>query len=207
VITDTSVSLTAASLEVWRGERRLLTDLSFRLEPGQIAMVTGPNGSGKTTLLRLLAGLAVPVAGTVTWDDVPVHRLTPDRRGAVAYQGHFDGLKNDLTVMENLAFYRAFWDGSENIDGLLDGLRLRGLEDRQVRYLSAGQRRRAALGSMRLRSATLWILDEPLTNLDVAGAELVSHWLQTHSAAGGLAVVATHQPERLMRRVALEIEL
>jgi heme exporter protein A len=204
---DSVICLSAASLEIWRGERCLFTGLSFELGPSQVAIVTGPNGTGKTTLLRVLAGLAMPTSGTATWHGTPVHRLPPESRTGIAYQGHMDGLKKELTVLENLIFYRALWAGKEEIAPLMAELGLSGLERRQVRHLSAGQRRRVALGCMRLRPATLWVLDEPLTNLDTGGAELVSQWLETHTAAGGMAVVATHQPERLTRRVSLEIEL
>ncbi|MCY3730846.1 MAG: heme ABC exporter ATP-binding protein CcmA [Rhodospirillaceae bacterium] len=200
-------ALKVESLEVWRGESRLFAALGFSLQPGQMALVTGANGSGKTTLLRVLAGLTVPIAGSVTWSGTPVHRLEPVARGAIAYQGHLDGLKKELTVAENLAFYKAFWNGQRSGDSLLDRLRLSGCRDRPVRYLSAGQRRRAALGCMRLRPAKLWLLDEPLTNLDARGAELVAEWLAEHTAAGGLAVVATHQRSRLLRSATVEIGL
>ena len=130
----------------------------------------------------------------------------PDR-SKVTYQGHLDGLKKDLTVEENLDFYRAFWNSLEPIDDLLEQLRLGDCRDRQVRYLSAGQRRRVALGCMRIKPAQLWLLDEPLTNLDRKGSLLVADWLAQHAAAGGLAVVATHQREHLIQSASIEIEL
>ena len=200
-------SLRVESLEVWRGESCLFAELDFEMRPGQVALVTGPNGSGKTTLLRVLAGLAVPVAGTATWSGTPIHRLDAIQRADIAYQGHLDGLKKELTVAENLTFYRRFWNGQPSLDELLEQLRLGECRDREVRYLSAGQRRRAALGCMRLKPAKLWLLDEPLTNLDTKGAELVAEWLTQHTAAGGFAVVATHQRGHLVQTASVEIEL
>lgn len=202
-----SPSLRASALEIRRGEVCLLEDLGFEVFPGQTALVTGANGSGKTTLLRVLAGLSPPVAGTVTWRGEPVHRLEPPSRTGIAYQGHLDGLKKELTVGENLAFYRTFWGGSGDGEELLEELRLGPCRDREVRYLSAGQRRRAALACLKLKPARLWLLDEPLTNLDARGAELVAGWLRAHTAAGGLAVVATHQRSHLVDVASLEIEL
>jgi len=199
--------LRAESLEVWRGESCLFANLDFELHPGQAALVTGPNGSGKTTLLRVLAGLTVPVAGGVTWSGTPIHRLEPPGRSEITYQGHLDGLKKELTVTENLDFYRTFWSGREPIGPLLEQLRLNDCRHREVRYLSAGQRRRTALGCMRLKPARLWLLDEPLTNLDTKGAELVADWLEAHTAAGGIAVVATHQTGHLLRTASVEIGL
>ena len=195
------------SLEVWRGESCLFSELDFEMGPGQAALVTGANGSGKTTLLRVLAGMALPAAGAVTWSGTPVNRLDPSQRADIAYQGHLDGLKKELTVAENMAFYSTFWSGRQEPEELLEELRLNECRDRQVRYLSAGQRCRAALGCMRLKPAKLWLLDEPLTNLDARGAELVAGWLTAHTTAGGLAVVATHQREQLVQAASVEIEL
>ena len=204
---DPSASLIVSSLEVWRGERRLFRDLSFELRSGQVALITGPNGAGKTSLLRILAGLSVPLKGAVTWDGTPVRRLLPEQRTVIAYQAHLEGLKKDLTVAENLAFCRQLWVGEEPVEPLMEQLSLSDFADREVRYLSAGQRRRVALGCMRLRRANLWLLDEPLTNLDAAGAAVISEWLQAHTDAGGAAVLATHQADRLSEAAAVEVEL
>jgi heme exporter protein A len=204
---DSTAGLNVNSLEVWRGERRLFGDLSFELSPGEIALVTGANGSGKTTLLRIMAGLSVAEAGNVTWRGCAVHELTPEVRPEVVYQGHLEGLKKDMTVVENLEFYRALWGVEGAVEPLLEELGLVSCAHRELRYLSAGQRRRASLGCMRLRKAHLWLLDEPLTNLDAAGTDLVAHWLDDHASSGGVAVVATHLAERLRERVAVEVDL
>ncbi len=204
---DPSAGLIVSSLEVWRGERRLFGDLSFELHSGQVALITGPNGAGKTSLLRILAGLSEPVGGVVTWQGTPVRQLAAELRAAIAYQGHLDGLTKNLTVTENLAFYRALWAGEGAVEPLLAELGLTDFADREVRYLSAGQRRRVGLGCLRLRRASLWLLDEPLTNLDAAGADVVSGWLREHTANGGAAVLATHQADRLDGPIAVEVAL
>lgn len=194
-------------LEVWRGDRHLFSNLDFALDAGEIAIVTGANGAGKTTLLRILAGLGVPLSGEVNWRGESVRSLSPDERASVAYLGHLDGLKNNLTVAENLRFLAALWGKKGDIESPLEALGLTDFSDRQVRYLSAGQKRRVSLAGMRLREASLWLLDEPLTNLDAAGADVVVDWLAQHAAAGGSAVVATHQSDRLISTASVEIEL
>ncbi len=200
-------TLSVQALEIARGERRLFTGLDFELASSELALVTGPNGAGKTTLMRTLAGLRLPSAGSVSFGDTPVSRIARGLTAPIAFQGHLDGLKNDLTVAENLRFCAALWGGTGALEPLAAELGLEDCLDRQVRFLSAGQRRRAALGCTRLRPATLWLLDEPLTNLDARGAGLIVAWLDAHLERGGSAVVATHQPEKLTGRASIEVDL
>lgn len=199
--------LTVTSLEVRRGGIGLLRDLSFELSPGQTALVTGANGSGKTSLLRVLAGLAVPAAGRIDWHGKTVHRLPPEGRGEIAYLGHRDGLKREFTVDENLRFCRSFWKGRGPVEPLITEMRLEACRHRDVRRLSAGQRRRVALACLRLKPARLWLLDEPLTNLDARGTDVVIEWLGRHAAEGGVAVVSTHRPQRLATAASIEVSL
>jgi heme exporter protein A len=172
-----------------------------------MALVVGPNGAGKTSLLRLLAGLAPCVAGRITWNSVAVADVPPEGRGEIVYRGHLDALKKDLTVTENLAFAAAVRRQPPGFDGLLATLGLQDLKDRQVRFLSAGQRRRAGLACLRVAGARLWLLDEPLTNLDSAGRATVGAWVEDHLQGGGVAVVATHEPDALARSGMTLVEL
>jgi heme exporter protein A len=198
--------LEARNIDVWRGERCLVRGLDFALAAGQLALVIGPNGAGKTSLLRILAGLAPTASGILTWNAVPLRRLAPEQRADIGYGGHLDGLKKDLTVAENLAFWASLRGHQRGFDDLLAELDLDAVAGKQVRFLSAGQRRRAGLAALRVGGARLWILDEPMTNLDSAGRSLVARWLFEHLEGGGIAVVATHQAEELKRPGALLVE-
>jgi len=206
-LTDPQSTLRCHALEVWRGERCLFEALDFTLEAGGLAVVVGPNGSGKTTLLRTVAGLSPPTDGHVTWGGTDVRALPATLRGRIAYSGHLDGLKRELTLAENLRFYAAVADSAADVEPLLSTLGLEAAANVRVRHLSAGQRRRTALAALKLRRAALWLLDEPTTNLDAAGRALVAEWVREHCAAGGLAMVATHQPELFATRGSMVIEL
>lgn len=201
------MELHARELSVWRGERCLFEGLDLELGPEQLGLVVGANGSGKTTLLRVLAGLAAATSGVVTWRGSAPHALPFEQRGEIAYRGHLDGLKRDLTVRENLRFHAAIWGGEIDLDGLLEELSLRAAADVRVRYLSAGQQRRASLATLKLCAAKLWILDEPTTNLDADGRSKIIGWIRAHLASGGTAVVATHQPDELRQRGTVLVEL
>jgi heme exporter protein A len=205
-LTNGEPVLRAEQVAIWRGDRCLFESLSFVLNAGQVALLVGANGAGKTSLLRVLAGLASPTAGRVAWLGFPVDALPPESRGTIAYRGHLDGLKKDLTVAENLRFHASL-SGTVADLSLLRELKLENQTHVRARYLSAGQRRRASLVSLRVSGSRLWVLDEPMTNLDTEGRATVVRWTDQHLASGGCAVVATHQPQEFERSGALVIEL
>jgi heme exporter protein A len=206
-LTTHGTALSARGVAVWRGDRCLFEGLDFDLHACQLALIVGPNGAGKTTLLRVLAGLAPPTAGTVTWNDAPIGSLPPERRAEIAYRGHLDGLKKDLTVAENLEFHASIWGAAADVGALLAELHLTEAAATRVRNLSAGQRRRTALATLPLTAAKLWVLDEPSTNLDSDGRATVTRWTRRHLEEGGAAVIATHQPEEFSTPGAMMIEL
>lgn len=185
--------LTAIDLTLWRGTTCLFDGLSFEVADGGALLVRGPNGSGKTTLLRVLCGLTRPETGRVEWNGTAVEH---DRQGfgaQLAYIGHAMGLKADLTVVQNLAFVARMNGRDERSwERYLEPLNLRRCADLEVRYLSAGQQRRAALARMLMSDARLWCMDEPFTNLDAAGREFIGSQIRTRVEAGGTAIVAAH---------------
>ncbi|MCA0249227.1 MAG: heme ABC exporter ATP-binding protein CcmA [Proteobacteria bacterium] len=186
-------SLEIDGLACRRGGRRVFDRLSFGLGDGELLALTGRNGSGKTTLLRALAGLVRPDAGTVRWRGADVAHDPEAWRGTLAWLGHLDGLKGDLSVVENLLVAQRLRGGSaDGLDGALLAFDLGALAGRAVRTLSAGQRRRTALARIVLSAAPLWLLDEPLNALDVPAQQAFRVALQRHLAAGGLAIAATH---------------
>ena len=199
--------LCGRELAVWRGERCLFEALQFELGPEQLALLVGANGSGKTTLLRIVAGLGLPTAGRVTWKGASITELAAEQRAEIAYRGHVEALKRDLTVVENLAFHAAIWGHEQGFEGVLAELKLEHLAHMRARYLSAGQRRRVALAMLKLQGAKLWLLDEPTTNLDSEGRAVLVEWTRRHVMEGGLAVIATHQPDEFAMRGALMIDL
>ena len=199
--------LSGRDLAVWRGERCLFEELHFELGAAQLALLVGPNGSGKTTLLRIVAGLGVPTAGRVTWKGASVTELAGEERAEIAYRGHVEALKRELTVVENLAFHAAVWGRDQAFEQVLEELKLEQVAHMRARYLSAGQRRRVALAMLMLQGAKVWLLDEPTTNLDSEGRALLVEWTRRHVAVGGIAVIATHQPDEFAMRGALMIEL
>ena len=94
-MTRNNPTLEAHALECIRDDRTLFSNLAFRLESGQALILEGRNGSGKTSLLRILCGIRLPDAGTVTWGDTDIGKLGPDYHVHTSYVGHRDGIKLD----------------------------------------------------------------------------------------------------------------
>ncbi len=192
----TTPVLIGRQLRCIRGNQTLFQSLNLQLDAGQWLYLQGENGAGKTSLLRILAGLTLPAEGEVLWQNTPIGKQRPAYHQDLLYIGHHAGLKEDLTLTENLqALCRM--DGLKVSDAAIrEALTRMGLGKRQhqpARVLSAGQKRRGLLARALLRPAKLWILDEPFNALDVQAIAHVQDLLKSHLANGGLLVLTSHQ--------------
>jgi heme exporter protein A len=187
-------SLTAEKLVCVRGDKRLFEGLSFRVTAGQALAVEGANGAGKTSLLRLLAGFLAPAAGRIVVKTAQGESDDGEERGKlIGWLGHLDGLKPQLTVLEQLNFFAHLY--GKAVDGaLLEQVGLARQAELPCRYLSAGQRRRLALARLLASQRPLWLLDEPFAALDRAGQALVAQLMARHCGQGGIIIAATHDP-------------
>jgi len=191
----TAAGLGVEKLHVWRGERHVLKGLSFTLSPGELLHILGPNGSGKTTLLRVVCGLLRPEMGEVSWQGRPISQVRAEYQDSLAFASHEPALKADLTAIENLHFAVGL-KRRVSSQGLRDSLQRTGVAecgDLPARVLSAGQRRRVSMARILAMDASLWILDEPFTNLDAPGTQLFLGLLRSHVEQGGAALVVAHQ--------------
>ena len=170
-----------SDLAIVRGGVPLLAGLSFAVEPGSALILRGPNGIGKTTLLRTFAGLQPPAAGQI---EVP--------EDSVAYASHADGIKGQLSVVENLNFWARVYGMADVTDAVLERFALQDLRARAAATLSAGQKRRLGLARLAVIGRKILLLDEPTVSLDTASVGRFATFLQDHLDAGGSAVIATH---------------
>ncbi len=185
----------AREINAWRGDRHILRDVSFSVRPGEFLKVTGPNGVGKTTLLRVICGLLPAETGELWWRGQSIRGRRDEFNFELGHLGHLNSLKGDLTARENLKFLAGLRTTltAATIDETLDRVGILSRGDLPARSLSAGQKRRLALARLLLADAALWILDEPVTNLDTAGIKLVEDLIVDHVERGGLAIAAAHQ--------------
>jgi heme exporter protein A len=190
--------LAARRLACRRGHRRLFAGVDLALEAGTITWLRGANGSGKTSLLRILAGLSRPEEGVIERDGTPI------------YVAHGNALKDDLTLVEAVAFLARLHGVAAPRDRALRALAALGIEGRAnafVRTLSQGQRRRGALSRLALDDApSAWLLDEPYDALDRDGTARLSSLIEAHAARGGSVLLTSHQPVTLAGAREFELE-
>ena len=192
----TTSVLIGRQLRCIRGNQTLFQSLNLQLDAGQWLYLQGETGAGKTSLLRILAGLTLPAEGEVLWQNTPLGKQRATYHQDLLYIGHHAGLKEDLTLTENLRAQLAIDGVKVTNTAIREALTRMGLGKRQhlpARVLSAGQKRRGLLARALLRPAKLWILDEPFNALDVQAIAHVQDLLKSHLANGGLLVLTSHQ--------------
>lgn len=172
--------LQARGVGAIRGERILFSGLDLDLTTGEKLVLRGPNGSGKSTLLRILARLTRAEAGTVEADS------------AHHWLGHQNGLKSHETPRQHLAHWGRVWGSEADPAAIATQMGLERPMDVAGRLLSAGQKRRTAIGRLLLVDRPIWLLDEPFTALDTDGRALLTGLIHEHCMAGGGVIAALH---------------
>jgi heme exporter protein A len=178
--------LSISELSFERYFERVFEPVSFDLSAGSLLLITGSNGCGKTTLLRLLAGLLEPSEGEIHCENPPL------------YAGHNPAIKDDLSVEENIRFWMNFMGtrktkrGSGLCRQVIEEIGLTAVAQQEGRTLSAGQRKRCSLARLLFCDEALWLLDEPYSNLDRDGIEMLDRILKDHLEAGGACIMTTH---------------
>ena len=192
-----SATFSVKQLTFERQYQYLFENLNFDLRSGEILQVCGDNGAGKSTLLRILAGLIEPQAGKILWEEKSIFAERDNYLEQIQYLGHQNGIKNHLTVRENILFQLTLANkvvDKSHLDLLLTRMGLNRYVDKKAALLSAGQLRRLALLRLFIKPAPLWILDEPLNSLDTKGQTLLMEYLKNHLTQNGMAIIATHHP-------------
>ncbi len=185
------------ALSCARADRVLFGGVSFELHAGEALHIQGPNGHGKTTLLRALCGLGQPVRGDIRWRGERISDLGDDFYAVLAYLGHLNGLRDELTAAENVWTYARMHGGADcdtkTVRSALGRVGLAGAAERPARHMSQGQKRRLALACLVAVDRPLWLLDEPFTALDVASVGTLIGLIEEHLRDGGIALIISHQ--------------
>jgi len=183
---NNSHMLAVSELSFERYFERVFEPVTFELGVGSLLLITGSNGCGKTTLLKVLAGVLEPSEGKIHKTQQPL------------YSGHFPAIKDDLTVEENIRFWMKFMGTRKagRMNGLceqvIEEIGLTAVALQEGRTLSAGQRKRCSLARLLFCDETVWLLDEPYSNLDPQGIAMLDGIVRAHLEGGGACVMTTH---------------
>ena len=188
---QSSISVNSLSCAV--DTKVILSDININLISGQSITITGPNGIGKTLLLRTIIGFNSIFKGNVLINKINVSNNPSNRQEQIGYYGHKTSLQTGLSVMEIMEYWKAYYNSNANTDDLI---KFWELPNKFVENCSEGQRKRISLARLSLMKRNIWLLDEPTTNLDLVGKEKFLRSLTSHVEAGGISIIATHEPSQ-----------
>jgi putative ABC transport system ATP-binding protein len=187
-----------------RGRVEVLSDLSLRVEPGELVVLVGPSGSGKSTTLHLVAALDWPDSGTISVDGAPLRHIHADRhrRETVGLVFQLHNLLPHLSARQNLeavmfGTHRGRRARHERADELLDKLGMRAHADSLPPELSGGERQRVAVARAFANAPATILADEPSGSLDDVSADLVLTMLRQHCDDGGSVLAVSHDPRMI----------
>ena len=177
--------LNLKGISVEKNDVCLLEDINLEIKQGDFLNIYGSNGAGKTTLLKLLSGLTEPTAGEIKFNN-------DDFMDKVFILGHKNGIKLNLTVLENLQFISNNQD-IKKIKSIIEKYELTSKMNILTKYLSHGQQKRVALMKAMINDYDIWLLDEPYSGLDQAGEEILDKILVNHIKNSGAVVITNHK--------------
>jgi len=186
-------------LELYRNDDRIFSEISFDLSEGQHLLISGANGTGKTSLLRVICGLTIPTGGTILWNQLATNNIDCRYYEHLAYLGHKNALIPELTARENLEYT---FEGNQSMNrtsSVLEAFGLNKYLDQFAEKLSNGQIRKIALSRILLSEKTLWILDEPVANLDTSGTQFLLTEMQAHLDQGGMLITTSNLNDQTLK--------
>ena len=187
--------LLANNLSFERSGRCLFQKLDLSVPPQKIIQIRGRNGIGKTTLINILSNIMLPTTGEIYWNGKNIRNNTNDFFKNLVLILDSNTSKNDLTVLENIKFWKTIFSSPINkneIDLLLELLNIQNYKDTLVKHLSRGEKRKLELSRLMIEKKKLWIFDEPYLGLDNETINIFNQTLINHSKAEGMIIFSSH---------------
>ena len=189
-------NLKVENLSCVRSNKVVFENINFEVFPGENLEIIGSNGSGKTTLLRTILGLIKPEKGVINWLDEN-DKFNDFRTFECFYQGHQLGIKNLLTVYENLKLTHGAKGMEENkIYECLERVGLMRINE-LASNLSVGQRKRISIARWLVKNFKIYFIDEPFSALDDEATSMIEHLIQELNSKGCSFVITGHRPSQV----------
>jgi len=183
--------ITVNDLNLKRGDKQLISNLTMQVKAGDIVVVLGPNGAGKSTLLLALSGLLTDFTGKMMLGDKSITEHTHAKlAGLVAWQGELPPTEFGLTVQQRLQLAAA--DGEDKLAEALNYLELEPLKHRALGELSSGERQRVEIAALMMRDCPIWLMDEPTAHLDMKHQVDCLKLIKQQSKEGRLIITVLH---------------
>lgn len=198
--------LTLQNITLIREDKKIFSNLGFSIAPGSALIITGKNGVGKTSLLKIIAGISKATSGKILWNNEDIENFRDDFNGDLQFIGHKNFLKPELTVLENLQFYAKLADTEIALSAAIHFFKLTDFIDTKTKKLSAGWQKRVMLAKLLSCPASIWLLDEPFSNLDKEGKFLLKGLIQTRIKENGLVILTSHDEDILDLGIKINLE-
>ena len=200
--------LIVKDLSVERIDKKIFENINLSLTPGNITILRGKNGSGKTTLLKTILNLIEPSFGSIFWKGKLLKRNFYDFYNHTTYIADTTSSLRKLTIKDNVNIWKKFFISNINdaqIETALKTLKLDNYLNKKVATLSFGETKKLEFLRLIIENKKVWILDEPLSNLDEDSIELMKQTFEDHCSKEGSIIFSSHQNPGIY--VTEEIEL
>ena len=188
--------LIVKDLSIERLDKKIFENINLSLTPGNITILKGKNGSGKTTLLKAILNLIEPSFGSIFWKGKLLKRNFYDFYNHTTYIADTTSSLRKLTIKDNVNIWKKFFISNINdaqIETALKTLKLDNYLNKKVATLSFGETKKLEFLRLIIENKKVWILDEPLSNLDEDSIELMKQTFEDHCSKEGSIIFSSHQ--------------
>ena len=188
--------LIVKDLSIERLDKKILENINLSLAPGNITILRGKNGAGKTTLLKAILNIIEPSFGSIYWKGKLLKKNLYDFYNHVTYIPDTTSSLKKLTIKDNINIWKSFFTSNitnEQIETALKTLKLDNYLNKKVGTLSFGETKKLEFLRLIIENKNVWILDEPLSNLDEDSIELMKQTFEDHCAKEGSIIFSSHQ--------------
>jgi len=183
-------------LSIERSNKKIFDNINLSLGSGKIILLKGKNGSGKTTLLKTIINIIEPSSGSIYWKGKPLKKNLYDFYNHVTYIADKTSSLSKLTVEENINIWKKIFLSKINkaqIENILNTMKLDYFLNQKVSSLSFGETKKLELLRLVIENKKIWILDEPLSNLDEETIDIIGKTFADHRSKEGSIIFSSHQ--------------